>query len=260
MLKFDDFFGVLEKLAPLKLSEIATADGGYDNSGVIVKNSDNVNSVLFSLDLSVSSVEKAIELGVDTIVTHHPAIYYPIKNLSIDGENKALLMAIKQGLNVISMHLNLDVVCGGIDDCLSNGLGGEKSRMLETFDGVNGYGRENRINMDLLDFVAKVKTVLQTDKVLVYGQGKCEKMASFCGGGASHAINAIAKNLTDADLIITSDLAHHQIKEIVESGRKLVIIPHYASEQYGFEKFYERVINITKDKAQAHYFQDKRFM
>ncbi len=260
MLKFNEFFNVLEDLAPLRLSELSIKDGGYDNSGVIAKSSDEVNRVLFSLDLSSVSVEKAIELNCDTIVTHHPAIYYPIKRLEFDGENSALIKAIKNGISVISMHLNLDVADGGIDESLALGLGGEVLSVLEFVDKQHGYGRECVIDLELHAFAEKIKRVLETDKVLVYGQGKCYKMASFCGGGSSHALNVITEKTTDADLIITSDLAHHEIKEIVESGKKLIIIPHYASEQYGFKKFYEKVLNLTKKDIQTFYFQDKRFM
>ncbi len=260
MLKFNEFFSVLEQLAPLKLSELSIKDGGYDNSGVIVKNNDEVSNVLFTLDLSKASVQKAMELNCDTIVTHHPAIYYPIKNLSIDGENQALLLAVKNGLNVISMHLNLDVAKGGIDQELAQAIGGKVQRVLEYVDQTHGYGRECDVDLDLCELVTKIKTVLETDKVLAYGGGKCKKTASFCGGGASHAIKAVVSKTTDADVVITSDLAHHEIKEIVESGKKLIIIPHYASEQYGFSKFEQCVNDLVKGKVQTHYFQDKRFM
>ncbi len=260
MLKFDEFFDILEGVAPLELSALSVKDGGYDNSGVIVKNSEKVNSALFTLDLSDLSVQKAKELDCDVIVTHHPAIYYPIKNLSIDGENSALLTAIKSGISVISMHLNLDIADGGIDQQLAMGIGGRVDKIIELVDGCHGYGRECVITLDFGELVDKVKNLLQTDKVVAYGGGKCKKTASFCGGGASYALRAVTKGLTDADVIITSDLAHHEIKEIVESGKKLIIIPHYASEQYGFEKFYQCVSDKTKGNLQTHYFQDKRFM
>ncbi len=260
MLKFDEFFSLLEGLAPLKLSELSIKDGGYDNSGVIAKTNQTVTKVLFSLDLSLECVERAKELGCDTIVTHHPAIYYPIKSLSIDGQNQALICAIKSGISIISMHLNLDIADGGIDECLAVGLGGKVERILSTVDGEHGYGRECNVDIDFSAFVENVKNVLQTHKVIAYGGGKCKKIASFCGGGASLAMNEISKNNTDADVIITSDIAHHEITEIVNSGRKLVIIPHYCSEQYGFSKFEERVKELVKDSVKTHYFLDKRFM
>ncbi len=260
MLKFDEFFSILEQIAPLKLSELSIVSGGYDNSGVIVKCSDEVNSVLFSLDLSTESVNKAVELGCDTIVTHHPAIYHPVKNLSVDGDTKPLIIAIKNGISIISMHLNLDVADGGIDECLSNALGCKKVKVLSMVDDVHGYGREGEINKDFALLVSELKKTLETDKVVAYGCGSCSKVASFCGGGASYAIDALRKNLTDADVIISSDLAHHEIKEIIEKDKKLVIISHYASEQFGFSKFERCVKQKVKESVETHYFQDKRFM
>lgn len=260
MLKFDEFFNLIERLAPLKLSELSIVDGGYDNSGVIVKCGDQVKEVLFTLDLSNASVEKAIELGCDTIVTHHPAIYYPIKSLSIDNETKPLISAIKNGISIISMHLNLDIASQGIDESLAIALGDKVDKILELVDGEHGYGRECKVDMDFSQLVDKVKKALDTDKVIAYGSGKCQKIASFCGGGGSHALKAIKGKTTDADVIISSDLAHHEIKEIIESGKKLVIIPHYASEQLGFSRFESLVKELVKDSVKTHYFQDKRFM
>ena len=103
-----------------------------------------------------------------------------------------------------------------------------------------------------------VKRKLNTDKVLAYGQGAISKVASFCGAGASDAVGAVCGK-TCADTVITSDVAHHHLKELIESGKKVIIIPHYAAENYGFEKFYEYALNNFV-KAQAYYFTDKRFM
>ena len=211
--------------------------------------------------MSENAVSKALELGADTVVTHHPAIYTPIKNLSINGSNRALLLAIKSGLNVISMHLNLDVAKNGIDQCLSNVLGGEKVEILDRLEDGVGYGRE---------FVAKATTVedfknfiakkLGTDKVIAYGNNPVKVVASFCGGGGSHVLIAVQDGVTKADTVVTSDLAHHQILALVENSKNVVIIPHYVAEEYGFNKFYEFCAEKIKDGVKAYYFADKRFM
>ena len=115
MCNLKDFMAVLEQVAPLELSKKMIELGDYDNSGIIVKNNDTVKKVLFSLDLTENAVDFAVESRCDAIVTHHPAIYAPIKELSFDGDTKALLKATVSGLNVISMHLNLDIAESGID-------------------------------------------------------------------------------------------------------------------------------------------------
>ena len=257
MLSLKEFTAVIEEYAPLFLSQKMIEKGSYDNSGVLVKNNDNVQKILFTLDLSNASVDEAERVGADTIVTHHPAIYAPVKSLDKDGENAELLRTIRLGINVISMHLNLDIAPCGIDQNLALGLGAKSTRVLDIVDEAHGYGRESEIEETCAeDFLSKVKEVFQTEKVVFYGDGKVKKIASFCGSGGSVALSV----KTDADTIITSDLAHHELKELIERGKKVLILPHYASEQYGFNKFYQFTKEKVLGKAEVFYYIDKRFM
>ncbi len=253
----------LENLAPLSLSQAMIDNGSHDNSGLLIKCHDNTDSVLFSLDLSLEAVKRAVRNKCDTIITHHPAIYMPVKSLSIDDTaTLPIINAVKKGINVISMHLNLDIADGGIDASLCEGLGGEKYRILENVTELNGYGREFSVTPTTLgEFSQRVKKVFNTQKVTVYGSKNAtvKKVASFCGGGASDAEKCVANCVTDADLIVTSDMAHHVIKVLVESGKNIIILPHYVAEEYGFKKFYQRVTEVIGNKAQTYYFDDKRF-
>ena len=260
MYKIEKFMALLEEYAPLNISLKAIEKGDYDNSGLLVKNNENVSKILFSLDLSKESVEKAKAIGVDTIVTHHPAIYNPIKKLAIDGENSALLFAIKNGFNVISMHLNLDMADKGIDQSLANALGAKECKILDNLDGEHGYGREFIVGQDFLEFERLAKEVLRSDKIISYGDGTVCKASSFCGGGSDYALKAVIKGQTDADLIISSDMPHHILSALVEMNKKVMIVPHYVAEQYGFNKFFTWVKEQVKDSLQVEYFEDKRFM
>ncbi len=259
MFKLNEFMSLLESVCPLSLSHKMIEKGSYDNSGLLVKTSEKAEKILFSLDLSKESIGKAIELGCDTIVTHHPAIYEPLKSLSITGENAEVVLAIKNQINVISMHLNLDIATGGIDHCLCEGLGGENIKILSLVDTSHGYGREATIKETSLEsFVEKIKKTFMSDKVIAYGNNAVKKIASFCGSGANQAVEFLGE-LT-ADTIVTSDVQHHNLKALIESGKNVVIIPHYVSEQYGFNSFYALLTKMLNGKAQTFYFLDKRFM
>ena len=263
MLKLDSLFETLDKIAPLSLSYRLVEKGDYDNSGVIVKSHENTIKVLFSLDLSEKAVDMAKRLKCDTIITHHPAIYKPVSSLSIEGENRALLRAVKNNLNVISMHLNLDIATDGIDCCFAESLGAKKYRILDPLDENNGYGREFDVeNITFNEFIKRAKLNLKTTKITVYGKRSAilKKGASFCGGGASHAQEMVLKKVTDAGVIVTSDMPHHVIKTLVEAGKNILIVPHYAAENYGFKKFYEKVKKTLKNKVETVFFEDKRFL
>ncbi len=263
MFDIDKLMGALDSIAPLSLSKAMIDKGDYDNSGLIIKCGELADNVTFALDLSQSAVRKAVRNKSNVIVTHHPAIYTPIKSLSVDDTTTApIISAIKNGVSVISMHLNLDVADGGIDACLCEGLGGDNYKILDPLTELNGYGREFSVPpVTLGEFVNKVKTQFSTRKIVVYGnrKTKVKKVASFCGGGSSVAEKCVTQNLTDADLIITSDMPHHVIKTLLEKGKNIMILPHYVAEEYGFNKFYKRASELLKSKAQTYYFDDKRF-
>lgn len=262
MLKIDGLFSLLDERAPLSLSYKLIERGDYDNSGIIIRNREEVKKILFTLDLSLDAIKKAKKAGCDTIITHHPAIYSPIKNLDCTGDTAAVLLAAKSGLNVISMHLNLDVAKGGIDECLMRALGGEKFKIIDELDEKTGYGKEFDVNgVTLAEFKNRAIKETGAKRIVVYGNAKTaiKKAASFCGAGASHCVKYV-KDGGSADVIVTSDMPHHVIKYAVESGKSLLLLTHYAAENYGMKKYYEKMTKALVGKAETVFFADKRFM
>ena len=137
---------VLEKFAPLSLSKRLIEQGDFDNSGLLIKTHGSVSGVLCALDLSENAVREAKRVKADTIITHHPVIYYPVSEINEDEpKGKAVILAVKNGINVIAMHLNLDVAENGIDYYLCKGLKGENAVILDHMSKTEGYGREFNI-------------------------------------------------------------------------------------------------------------------
>ncbi len=263
MFNLDELLKILDELAPLSLSQAMIDRGDYDNSGLLIKCNDSAKRVLFTMELGDKSLAKAVRNKCDVIVTHHPAIYAPIKNLSVDNPVSSSVMgAIKKDINVISMHLNLDIADGGIDASLCEALGGNTYKIIDNVTELNGYGREFAVDKTILSsFTAKTKKALGTQKIIAYGKknSPVKKVASFCGAGSSVALKAVADGKTDADVIVTSDMPHHVIKELTERGKCILLVPHYSAEEYGFKKYYERATERLNEKAQTFYFDDKRF-
>lgn len=266
MYSLTEYFTILNQIAPMSLSEKMILRGDYDNSGILIKCHERVEKVLFSLDLSNQAVQKAIDIKADTIVTHHPAIYMPIKNLDYtDGLTSAIILCARHNINVISMHLNLDLAEQGIDFCLAKALGAKNCTILDYIDDNHGYGREFTVKKNIEEIVEELKQNLNTQKILVYKNcqtnGKKElKVAAFCGAGSSQALKLVKENKTNASVIVTSDMPHHVIKELVEYGKSIVLITHYAGENYGFNKFFEIVNNKTSNKVVSEIFNDIRFI
>ena len=143
-MKLSELLEILENgVGPVSLSDkFCKKYSMYDNSGIILNCCDEVKGVLFALDLSAEAVEEPLSRGFNAIVTHHPAIYGGLSRLDVlcDPQSAALAECLKNGVSVISMHLNFDVAPKGIDYHLMRGLGGDKAELSATVEG-GGYGR-----------------------------------------------------------------------------------------------------------------------
>lgn len=251
-MKLTDIFNVLQKIAPVKLSnEFCAKYGLYDNSGIILNCDRDIKGVCFSLDLSENSLNFAKEHGCNLIVTHHPAIYGGIEKIdAVNPATKNITECIKCGISVISMHLNFDCAPLGIDYYLMRGLGGTEADILADITG-GGYGRAYEIKPVLFNnYIENIKKEFITEKVFAYGENKeIKKVASFCGAGCDdNAINFAV--LKGADAFVSSDLKHHEILKLLSNGINVIQLTHYSSENYGFNKIYKEISkNLTVPSA-----------
>ena len=253
-MKLCEFYKIINEIAPKALSdEYCEKYGAYDNSGVLIDTGEEIACALFSLDLSFAAIEKAIRNKANLIVTHHPAIYGKIDAIrtgDFEPLGEKLVLALKHGISVISMHLNLDTAKGGIDEslaqgvCLSAGAGTRlphNAQVMHTLSS-GGYGRAYDVEKTPLDrLVENIKKTFQTERVAVYGEKKeIGRVASFCGGGADEEAVAFACE-QGAEAIVSSDFKHHVITLALEKNLTVIALTHYASENYGFEKYYQKI-------------------
>ena len=243
-MKLTEIFKILEsKAAPVSLSdEFCKKYGLYDNSGIIVDCGNDVNGTLFSLDLSINAVKEAKKHGYNLIVTHHPAIYGGISRICASD---AVAQCVKEGISVISMHLNFDAAPEGIDYHLMKGLGGDKAEILAPVTG-GGYGRAYAINKTAFsEFVEKIKCTFSSERVLTYGEERViKKVASFCGAGCDDRAIAFAY-AQNVDAFVSSDLKHHEIAALLTKGVNVIQLTHYSAENYGFNKIYLKTVYYT---------------
>lgn len=238
-MKINEIYEILTDYAPICLSnELVALENGYDNSGIIAHTEKDINTVVFTLDLTKKAVETAIKTGAKLIVTHHPAIYAPISSLSC---GMPLLTAMNSEIGVISLHLNLDTAKYGIDYYLAKGLGAKNEKIVTPLSITGcGYGRIFETDTTALDVEKLYRKEFSTDKTVLYGDKtkSVKSVASFCGSGLSEREIDLCAS---ADLYVSSDIKHHVILYATEKGKAVLDVSHYSSEAYGFIKFYENV-------------------
>lgn len=258
-MKSNDILKILEsEVAPVALSdEMCKKYSMYDNSGIIINGELEANGALFSLDLSENAVNAAINLGFNLIVTHHPAIYGGISSLDLTKSPQARAIAdcLKNGITVISMHLNFDAAPRGIDYYLMRGLGGNDAEILAPLT-AGGYGRVyDIVPKNFEEFAATVGKTFSSDRAIAYGAGDktIGRVASFCGAGCDERAINFAQ-IKGADAFVSSDMKHHEIAALTAMGINVIVLTHYSSENYGFRKIYEDI--KTKINVPAAYFCD----
>jgi dinuclear metal center YbgI/SA1388 family protein len=114
-----DIINLMEELAPTRLAE------SWDSVGLQVGRKDwPVRSIWVALDPLPEVVAAACDQHVDLLITHHPLLFQPVKNLDFNSSVGSILYqsAVHQ-LAVYCAHTNLDKVYGGLNDILAKRIG-----------------------------------------------------------------------------------------------------------------------------------------
>ena len=254
-MKIKDVYTLIDRYAPFSLSENYCAEHGwYDNSGVIISHDDDVSGICFSLDCTSKSVEFAVKNGCNLLVTHHPAIFDPVKR--VDGN---IYAAARAGLGIISCHLNLDFAEKGVDYSFAERLGAASQTIIEKV-GSGGYGRLFSVDCTFGEFISEAERALST-KALCFGDVKrrIKTVASFCGAG----LETSSIDEADADLYCSADVKHHVLTYALDRGKCVISFTHYASEIYGIINLYRHFLALKEIKEQNMklcFFDDKRYV
>jgi dinuclear metal center YbgI/SA1388 family protein len=125
--RVSDIVGITNKIAPLGFAE------SWDNVGLQLGDpAAQVSRLMVALDPGPPAVEAAIEARCNLLVTHHPFIFTPLKKITCADETGRLtLRAAKNDLAILSLHTNLDIASGGVNDLLAGRLGLQEVQALK---------------------------------------------------------------------------------------------------------------------------------
>jgi dinuclear metal center YbgI/SA1388 family protein len=114
-----DLLRLLERLAPAHLAQ------PWDNCGLLVGDSAApVCRVLSTLELTAAVLEEVVAGGFDTVLTHHPLLFTPVRTLVESHPKERLLRGLVQNrITLVACHTNLDAAAGGLADIAAEALG-----------------------------------------------------------------------------------------------------------------------------------------
>lgn len=225
----------LEELSPVTYAE------EWDNVGLLVGDDEQeIKRIVIALDTSDSVIKQAVELQADLVLTHHPMIFKPVKQINNHSMiGRRILALASNRIAYYAMHTNFDIK-GGMAE-----LAAEKLELTETvpldvttvIDGQpEGIGRigllKEAVEVRLL--AEKVKEQFGLKNVTVYGDitKKVRKVAVCPGSGKSEIENALKQK---ADILITGDIGHHEGIDAVDMGLVIMDATHYGLEHIFIE-------------------------
>lgn len=213
---------LLDEMIPPKLAE------HWDNVGLMLgRRNKPVRRLLLALDVTQEVVAQAIAKKADMLITHHPAIFHKLGNVTdADWQQELLLTLAEHGIAVYSAHTNLDCVANGVNRVLSRRL---RLADDDVLDASNGLGRIGGVEaQSLQNFACFVKKALNADYVTVGDAGKVVQRVAVCGGAGSDLIDlALAQG---ADTLVTGDVKYHEAQRAVFSGLNIIDAGHQPTE------------------------------
>lgn len=224
-MKCNEIIHLLEQEFPMEYAE------SWDHTGFQIGNREKeIQHIFVAMDVTDETIDEAIRLGADMIVTHHPMIFSPLSSITSDTiVGRRVLKMIENGICYVSAHTNYD-------SCRMADLAAARLEMTECValeeikDGI-GIGKVGKLPkvMTVKECALFVKERFSIPSVRFFGDGDREvSIAAICpGAGKSLIGDCHAKG---AEVYITGDIDHHTGIDQADGGLPIIDAGHYGIE------------------------------
>lgn len=206
---------ILNSISPFELQEV------WDNCGLILGDSNaEFQRIYLSLEVTLPLLEKMESNAL--LITHHPLIFSPLKQLNFaQYPAKLLQLAIQKNIQLIAMHTNFDKTHFG-------------EYVTREILGVQTYTKQDFLirfvwedSIESLCAHIKKKLHLNSLKFTESNHKNIQNVALVTGSGGS-----FIRNLVGIDCLITGDVKYHEAMEAQALGINVMDCGHYELECY----------------------------
>ena len=192
----------------------------WDNVGLMIGLRDSeITKAVVSLDFDDNALNYAIENNAELIITHHPAIFRPLKNIT----DELIIRAIKNNISVYSAHTNFDAAEGGVNYALADRIGMYNCTQY-------GMLRVGYIDQDSFkNVIQNVKINLDVSGLRVVGDlDKQIRKVAVLGGAGGDFISESCQ--LGCDLFITGECKYDQAQTAYKNGIAVIAAGHFETE------------------------------
>ena len=223
---------ILDTIAPFAMAE------PWDNVGLMVGDPDQqVNGILIGLDPTEALIQEALSQNLNTILTHHPLIFHPLKTIpSIAPMGRMLKTALSHNLTLIACHSNLDLVAAGVSNALAEKLDLRNTKPLTgqepaAQEQTPGFGKIGTLPAPLSSdqFLSHLLTALAAPGIQIAGSlPETIHTVALCGGSGSDLAET-ARSM-GAQVYITGEVKHSVARWTEDAGFCVIDAGHYPTE------------------------------
>lgn len=230
MATVQDIYDFIDSFAPFSTAM------DFDNVGILAGDGNTrVTTAVAALDITPAVIEEAVESGAQLIISHHPFIFQPLRALPDDCP-AALL--VKNGLNALCAHTNLDLSPKGVNICLAQALSLRDVRLVENECIAVGTLTEEH---NVRDFALYVKKALCCNGVRFIGLNKTIKTVAVSSGAGGDSLYR-CKEL-QADALVTGEIKHHQLLDAYRMNVAVVDAGHFCTENIAIKPLVRMLAN-----------------
>lgn len=217
-MKIKEIYDYIDSFAPF------STQSEWDNSGLLIGDCNNeITKIGFALDADAGVINDAISKNCDLILTHHPVIFRALKRI---GDDDPVTSAIRNGINIICAHTNLDKTDEGVNYVLAKTLGLRNIRRFESDGEASMCFIGDVDEMQVCDFARIVSEKLNA---AVEFTTACEriKTVAVCGGAGGEFIYDLQGS---ADAFVSGEFSYHEMLDSRRLGISAVKAGHFETE------------------------------
>lgn len=219
-----EIYDFLDSISPFASQE------PWDNSGLLIGKWDTkINTIFACLEVTKDIALRAKQDSL--IISHHPLIFSPLKDLNWDNYPKNIIeVLVKKNISLIALHTNFD-------------LSHLNEYFVKEILQFKKYTKNNfvcnvSINDSFDNLVQYIKSKMNTLKINKASE-YVNKISIVCGAG----IGAILDTKTSC--VITGDIKYHDAMKLSSMGISSIDVGHYESEREFPKLIKENLKNIN---------------
>lgn len=246
-MKVQELLYRLQKKLPLRWAE------EWDNSGLLLGCPEEVvRGVAVGLDPDMRTLRRAVEAGANVLVTHHPLILSPVRQILSDrAPGEEIVFALNNGLALIALHTNWDAAPGGMNHSLGRIIGLKNLLpLLPSERGAWGTGAAGELPeiLPAWRWAEKIRAALSLSRLEAYGDldRPAGKLALCGGSGGSLWREAVRSG---AQVYFTADMKYHERQDACRNGLILFLADHGEMESRSLPDLAECISEELEEKA-----------